>query len=111
MTFCSVSWPSSKASVDVSAEARRKEKFLEGKILVNGCLVFLEKSVEKITAQKGSSHDTDVGKLWEIVGQMGSYSRKSQTGIMRVGGWGYGISRGVIQETVYQNSRGSLKKE
>ena len=76
MTFCSVSWPSSKASVDVSAEARRKEKFLEGKILVNGCLVFLEKSVEKITAQKGSSHDTDVGKLWEIVGQMGSYSRK-----------------------------------
>ena len=50
--------------------------FFEGEILVNGCLVFLEKSVEKITAQKGSSHDTDVGKLWEIVGQMGSYSRK-----------------------------------
>ena len=50
--------------------------FFEGEILVNGCLVFLEKNVEKITAQKGSSHDTDVGKLWEIVGQMGAYSRK-----------------------------------
>ena len=83
MTSCSVSWPSSNSSVDVSAEATlffgfsvKYLLFFEGEILVNGCLVFLEKNVEKITAQKGSSHDTDVGKLWEIVGQMGSYSRK-----------------------------------
>ena len=85
--------------------------FFEGEILVNGCLVFLQKSVEKITFQKVPSHDTDVRKLWEIVGQMGAILEKSQTGIMRVRSWGYGISRRVIQETVYQNSRGSLKKE
>ena len=83
MTSCSVSWPSSNSSVDVSAEATlffgfsvKYLLFFEGEILVNGCLVFLEKNVEKITAQKGSSHDTDVGKLWEIVGQMRGYSRK-----------------------------------
>ena len=70
MTSCSVSWPSSNSSVGVSAEATlffgfsvKYLLFFEGEILVNGCLVFLEKSVEKITAQKGSSHDTDVGKL------------------------------------------------
>ena len=70
MTSCSVYWPSSNSSVDVSAEAKlffglsvKYLLFFEGEILVNGCLVFLEKSVEKITAQKGSSHDTDVGKL------------------------------------------------
>ena len=50
--------------------------FFEGEILVNGCLVFLQKSVEKITFQKVPSHDTDMRKLWEIVGQMGGYSRK-----------------------------------
>ena len=67
---CSVYWSSSNSSVDVSAEAKlffglsvKYLLFFEGEILVNGCLVFLEKSVEKITAQKGSSHDTDVGKL------------------------------------------------
>ena len=71
MTSCSISWPSSNSSVDVSAEAtlffgfsvKYLLFFFEGEILVNVCLVFLEKNVEKITAQKGSSHDTDVGKL------------------------------------------------
>ena len=47
-------------------------------------------------------------RLWA---KWGAISEKSQTGIMRVRGRGYGISRGVIQERVYQNSRGSLKKE
>ena len=70
MISCSVSWPPSNSSVDVSAEAKLFLGFsvkcillFEGETLVNGCLVFLEKSVEKITAQKGSSHDSDVGKL------------------------------------------------
>ena len=70
MTSCSVSWPSSNSSVEFSAEATlffgfsvKHLLFFKGEILVNGCLVFLEKNVEKITAQKGSSHDTDVGKL------------------------------------------------
>ena len=110
MTFCSVSWPSSKASVDVSAEARRKEKFLEGKILVNGCLVFLEKSVEKITAQKGSSHDTDVGKLWEIVGQMGGYSRKIPNRYYK--GWGlrlWNFQRGYSRNSI-SKFQGFIKK-
>ena len=87
MTFCSVSWPSSNASIDVSAEARRKEKFLEGKTLVNGCLVFLEKSVEKIIFSK---KDLLIILMWEnferLWAKWGAILEKSQTGIMRVRG-------------------------
>ena len=70
MNSCSVSCPSSNLSVDVSAEAKiffgfsvKYLLFFEREISVNGCLFFLEKRLEKITAQKRSSHDTDVGKL------------------------------------------------
>ena len=42
-------------------------------------------------------------RLWA---KCGAIPEKSQTGILRVGGSGYGISRGVIQEAVYQISRG-----
>ena len=62
MTSCSVSWPSSNSSLDASAEVTLFFGF-SVKYLVNGFLVVLEKNVEKKTAQKGSSHDIDVGKL------------------------------------------------
>ena len=71
-------------------------------------LVFLEKNVERITARKVYSHDTDVEKLWEIVGQIGGYSRKIPNRDYE--GWGLRLSEFPV-ETVYQNSRGSLKKE
>ena len=117
MTSCSVSWPSSNSSVDVSAEATlffgfsvKYLLFFEGEILVNGCLVFLEKSVEKITAQKGSSHDTDVGKLWEIVGQMGGYSRKIPHRYYK--GWGlrlWNFQRGYSRNSI-SKFQGFIKK-
>ena len=117
MTSCSVSWPSSNSSVDVSAEATlffgfsvKYLLFFEGEILVNGCLVFLEKSVEKITAQKGSSHDTDVGKLWEIVGQMGGYSRKIPNRYYE--GWGlrlWNFQRGYSRNSI-SKFQGFIKK-
>ena len=93
MTSCSVSWPSSNSSVGVSAEATlffgfsvKYLLFFEGEILVNGCLVFLEKNVEKITAQKGSAHDTDVENFERLWAKWGDIPEKSKTGIMRVGG-------------------------
>ena len=72
--FQSISWRLSRSNT--LAFLLNYLLFFEGEILVNSCLVFLEKNVEKIIAQKGSSHNTDVGKLWEILGQIGGYSRK-----------------------------------
>ena len=108
--FQSISWRLSRSNT--LAFLLNYLLFFEGEILVSGCLVFLEKNVEKIIAQKGSSHDTDVRKLWEILGQMGVIPEKSHTGIMRVGGWGYGIFRGVIQEYINSISKfqGFIKK-
>ena len=70
MTSCSISWPSFNSSPDSSAEVTlffgfsvKYLLFFDGEILGNGCLVVLEKSVEKITAKKESSHNTAVGKL------------------------------------------------
>ena len=42
------------------------------------------------------------GKTKIFWAKWGAIPEKSHTGIMRVGGWGYGIPRGVIQETAYQ---------
>ena len=117
MTSCSVSWPSSNSSVEFSAEATlffgfsvKYLLFLKGEILVNGCLVFLEKNVEKITAQKGSSHDTDVGKLWEIVGQMRGYSRKISNRYFEGRGFRlWNFQRGYSRSSI-SNFQGLIKK-
>ena len=60
--------------------------------------------------RKGSSHDTDVGKLWEIVGQMGGYSRKIPNRYYK--GWGlrlWNFQRGYSRNSI-SKFQGFIKK-
>ena len=70
-----------------------------------------EKSRKNNYQKRIFSSLTDVRKLWEIDKQIDGYSTKIPNRDMRAGGWGHGISRGVIGKTASENSRGWLKNK